>query len=491
MVAFAGRETTDKPMLDGAEVLDIHADLTSGLDTTGKRYLAANAKLCFMGTTKVGDFDMPAEKAAALLKARDADAPPNSDVVRPIKNGSDLVRENSDRWIVDFGVERLKESASKYRLPFQHVVENVKEERLKNNEPLRRAQWWLFARPRPDFREATRSLSRYIGTARIAKHRLFVWLDSVVLPDSKVIALAFDDDYRFGVLQSRAHEVWTLATCGWHGKGNDATYNPTECFETFPFPFPDDLSSAVRRDIFVEPSAKNDPSSVGATSSEYAAPDGAKSKPTAAHYKDAAPDGAAVRAEHRAAIAAAAQELNEWRERWLHPPEWTRTEYLEFPANADGPWARYVECGDLSPLSAPDRLAGQAGPRPAARGRAGARSSSDGDKSPAESADKSAHSKIGLARYPRLVPRDADCAAQLKKRTLTNLYNERPAWLALAHKRLDAAVAAAYGWPADLSGEQILEKLLALNLERAAEEAKAAKVKKPKTSRAKREDELL
>ena len=56
---------------------------------------------------------------------------------------------------------------------------------------------------------------------------------------------------------------------------------------------------------------------------------------------------------------------------------------------------------------------------------------------------------------------------ELKKRTLTNLYNARPTWLDLAHKKLDAAVFAAYGWPADLSDEEILERLLALNLERA------------------------
>jgi hypothetical protein len=57
--------------------------------------------------------------------------------------------------------------------------------------------------------------------------------------------------------------------------------------------------------------------------------------------------------------------------------------------------------------------------------------------------------------------------ADLKKRTLTNLYNQRPTWLDLAHKKLDAAVFAAYGWPADLSDEEILERLLALNLQRA------------------------
>jgi hypothetical protein len=56
----------------------------------------------------------------------------------------------------------------------------------------------------------------------------------------------------------------------------------------------------------------------------------------------------------------------------------------------------------------------------------------------------------------------------LKERTLTNLYNRRPDWLDLAHRRLDAAVFDAYGWPHDLSDDEILARLLALNLERAA-----------------------
>jgi len=146
-------------------------------------------------------------------------------------------------------------------------------------------------------------------------------------------------------------------------------------------------------------------------------------------------------------IANAAKGLTELRERWLNPPEWTVQRILEFPGSLNGPWGRYVV-----------------------------------------NADKSG---VGTVRYPRLEPRDADCAAKLKKRTLTNLYNERPAWLDLAHKKLDSAVAAAYGWPTDLNDEQILERLLALNLQRAAEEESAAKVKKPKASRERREGELI
>ncbi|QGM45063.1 class I SAM-dependent DNA methyltransferase [Methylocystis heyeri] len=71
--------------------------------------------------------------------------------------------------------------------------------------------------------------------------------------------------------------------------------------------------------------------------------------------------------------------------------------------------------------------------------------------------------------YPdRILPRDEKAADLLKKRTLTNLYNERPQWLQNAHAELDRAVAAAYGWPEDISTEDALAKLLELNLERSA-----------------------
>ncbi len=71
-------------------------------------------------------------------------------------------------------------------------------------------------------------------------------------------------------------------------------------------------------------------------------------------------------------------------------------------------------------------------------------------------------------RYPdRIVPKTAEAAAKLKERTLTNLYNQRPRWLADAHEALDRAVAAAYGWPEDIATDDALARLLALNLERA------------------------
>ena len=66
---------------------------------------------------------------------------------------------------------------------------------------------------------------------------------------------------------------------------------------------------------------------------------------------------------------------------------------------------------------------------------------------------------IGTVRYPRLIPRDVVCAGRLKKRTLTNLYNERPTWLDLTHRKLDDAVFAAYGWSPSLSATRVWSKV--------------------------------
>ena len=80
--------------------------------------------------------------------------------------------------------------------------------------------------------------------------------------------------------------------------------------------------------------------------------------------------------------------------------------------------------------------------------------------------------------YPdRILPKDDKAAKELKKRTLTNLYNARPAWLDHAHRALDEAVAEAYGWGDDwrdgkLTEDEILARLFRLNQDRAAKQDK-------------------
>lgn len=388
MVGFDdGSEKTHA--LDGKSVPVIHPNLTSAADTTITKPLAANVDISFKGTCKAGAMDIPESDALNWLCLPNPHGKPNSDVLRPWVSGSAIVKRPDQVWIVDAGVNMPLNEFSLYEQPSRHVLENVKPEREKNNRAAYREKWWIHAEARPGMRKAFSSLTRYLVTSRISKHRVFIWADTVVLPDDGTFTFARADDFFFGLLHSNLHQVWALAL-GTRLEDRPR-YTPNTCFETFPFP------RTTRK--------------------------------------------------QEAAIAAAAKELNELRERWLNPPEWTVGKILEFPGSVNGAWARYVVKPDKN--------------------------------------------GIGTVRYPRLEPRDADCAAKLKDRTLTKLYNERPAWLDLAHKKLDAAVAAAYGFPADLSDEQILEKLLALNLERAAEEAKAAKTKKSKTQREKQADELV
>ncbi|PYI82967.1 MAG: hypothetical protein DME26_16005, partial [Verrucomicrobia bacterium] len=488
MVGFDNGLETHR-ILDGKSASEIGPQLAEAKTTLEVKVLRSNAGMSFMGVTPSGPFVVGTQTATEWLTAPNAHGKPNSDVLRPWFNGSDITGRSMDSWVVDLSAISTEQEAALFESPFAFVRKEVLEAR--KNYKTGGKMFWKFERARPEMRAALLSHTRYLARSMVGKHQFYVWFSACVLPANLVIVFAHSDYYFFGILQSRFHEIWSLK----QGTRLETRprYTPTTCFETFPFPFPDDLELPPPKFAPAPPklpshpdltpekayadaadfySAKEEPPPYRV--SERGVHAASASEPQAAVKR---PEGRAPSTpdDHRAAIAASAKELNALRERWLNPPEWTETEYLEFPASVDGPWARYVECGDLSPLS------------PDATCRVGF-----GDESlKQESADKSAHSKIGLARYPRLVPKDAQCAAKLKKRTLTNLYNERPAWLDLAHKKLDAAVAAAYGWPADLSDEQILEKLLALNLERAAEEAKAAKVKKPKAQRAKHAEEML
>ena len=323
IVGFDDGSDTERK-LDGHPVDAINANLTGGVDLTGAKRLAENTGIAFMGDTKGGPFDIPDTLAQEMLRSPNPDGRNNSDVVRPWVNGRDVTDRSRGMWIVDFG-DMTFEEAALYEAPFEYVIQKVRPQRERSRSTV--SKWWLHERPRPDMKKATQGTNRYIVTPRVSKHRLFAWIPPTTVADSATIAIARDDDYTFGVLHSRYHELWA------RGMGTQLRevesgfrYTPTTCFETFPFPHPTD--------------------------------------------------------EQRETIGAVAAELNQMREGWLNP--------------------------------------------------------------------------------------DGVSATELRRRTLTNLYNERPTWLDNVHTRLDAAVAEAYGWETGLADEEILERLLALNLEQAS-----------------------
>ena len=313
--------------LNGVRVKRINADLTAGPDLTRAMRLKANRNLAFQGIGKVGDFDIPDAVARTMFQQHNPHGRPNTEVIKRWINGTDIAQRQRNVWAIDFGVDMPENAAAMYVAPFEYVKQHVKPTRIENKTPWRAEHWWLHGYPAKTMRQVLAPLQRYIATPKVSKHRFFVWLDGDALASNLVVAIARDDDYCFGVLSSRIHELWSRHVGSQLREAESGgTYTPTTCFETFPFPCPTE--------------------------------------------------------EQREAVSRAAADLDQLREKQLNPP--------------------------------------------------------------------------------------GASASELEKSTLTNLYNNRDTWLANLHDRLDEAVADAYGWPADLSDEEILEGLLALNLERAA-----------------------
>ena len=227
--------------LDGDLVGQVNADLTSRrADLTKARQLSENEGIAFMGVTPVGPFDMTEDEATRMLGQSNPSGRSNAEVIKPFINARDMTDRSRNRWIIDFGIHMSMEEAASFSLPFDHVEANVKPIR-ENSPSAQNIPFWIYQRPRPEMREALKGLKRFIVTPLVSKHRLFKWAESPLLADHAVGVFARDDDYFFGVVHSRVHEVWARAK-GTQVRERESgfRYTHTTCFETFPFPSPTD-----------------------------------------------------------------------------------------------------------------------------------------------------------------------------------------------------------------------------------------------------------
>lgn len=233
-------ETKEKSEADGHVVSFDHqigkvfANLQIGADVQGAARLNANLKIAGMGVKLHGaGFIVTPEKAKDFSKSTPELAPNH---IRPFINGRDLVQAGRGSYVIDFFGLTADDAKRVFPEAFQHVVDTVKPERDQNKRESRKKNWWLFGEAISTFRPAFRGLERYIATTRTAKHRLFQFVENEVLHESKVVAIASEDGADLAVLSSRNHVVWSLASGGWLGVGNDPTYNHADCFYKFPFP---------------------------------------------------------------------------------------------------------------------------------------------------------------------------------------------------------------------------------------------------------------
>jgi len=223
----------------------IHPDLSIGANVAGSRGLQANAGLSNRGVQLFGaGFIVTRQEATSLGLGT---VPGLEHHIREYRNGRDLTGTSRDVLVIDMYGLTADEARQRYPAAYQRLLERVKPERDQNNRESRRKNWWLFGETNPRLRRQLAGLPRYIATVETAKHRVFQYLDGAVLPDNKLVAIALQDGYHLGVLSSRVHGAWALASGSWLGVGNDPVYVKTRCFEAFPFPDLDDAGALAVR----------------------------------------------------------------------------------------------------------------------------------------------------------------------------------------------------------------------------------------------------
>ena len=220
-----------------ARAARLNADLSAHADVsrTADGALVSNAGLSSRGFTLVGRGFVLSSQEAGDLVNRDAR---NAMVVRPYLNGKDLTSRARGVFVVDFSL-MAEEEAQRFPLVYDLVRDRVRPERAANARKSYRERWWRYGEPRAELRPALTGLGRFVATGYVSRHRFFVFLDSRVAPDEKVVAIASADALVLGVLSSAIHLVWALAAGGKHGVGNDPSYNNSRTFDPFPFPDPD------------------------------------------------------------------------------------------------------------------------------------------------------------------------------------------------------------------------------------------------------------
>ena len=234
-----------KKFLNGKEVKNI----TSKLDSRLKQVKIKKTRIkknSFVGVAIQGiGFIVTDEERKIMLK----NSKKNNEVIKPFLSGNDLNQRpesNPSRWIIDFADMPL-EQAKKYKLPYEHVVKNVKPHRDKVRRTAHKKYWWHYGDKRMAMRGETKELNKFIVTSNVSKYVLFQFTTSTVLPSHSCTIIAKDDYWTLGVLNSKFHVRWAWYTSSTLKK--DIRYSGTKCFDSFLFPASEnkDVSSIMKK----------------------------------------------------------------------------------------------------------------------------------------------------------------------------------------------------------------------------------------------------
>lgn len=238
------KDVPTKILLDDQKVNQINSSLKAEADYTGAKKLPDNLNKSFQGCELSGKgFVISAVIAKDWIESDQK----NKDVLNPMIDGKALVTPGIElEWVIDFNDMPLEE-ASKYILPFDHVKQHVKPDRMLNKEKSRKEKWWLFGRSRPKMRKALEGLSCYFCLPKVAKYTCFRAIDISILPCEANMVITSDDFYILGILNSKFHLDWVRAQSS--TLKSDTRYTNTTCFMTYPFPYKpkENLKKKVRK----------------------------------------------------------------------------------------------------------------------------------------------------------------------------------------------------------------------------------------------------
>jgi hypothetical protein len=205
--------------------------------------MQANAGVCWQGVKLVGDGFRLNQSERELLIQRQKDS---AHLIRPYLTGMSINRARPAEWVIDFFGMIEQEARVEYPYLYQHLLERVRDDRLRNKDEGFRNKWWLFGRPRPEMRDAVHGIERYLVTSEVSKHRFFVPVDNPeVLADGGVIVIALSEPWQLSVLSSRVHLAWTLWGAG--TLEDRPRYQNQLSFDPFPFPDADEATRARLR----------------------------------------------------------------------------------------------------------------------------------------------------------------------------------------------------------------------------------------------------
>lgn len=238
-------------------VEDINSSLSLEIDVTSAENLKCNKrpKVVFQGQTHGNSgFLLNKKKGLEILNAH----PNYSEVLKPFLIGRELVasvNSQPDRFVIDFSGKDVIESAT-YKSLFDIIknkVQPTRAKKAKDQEETNRAaleknknaktnkhhinfynKWWLLSYGREDMLDAISETKRYIACSRVSARPIFEFVSSKINPNDALIVFNFEDDYTFGIIQSRIHILWYQEKCSTM-KG-DPRYTPNTIWDTFPFP---------------------------------------------------------------------------------------------------------------------------------------------------------------------------------------------------------------------------------------------------------------